>query len=157
MLFRSTLFGNVVTSNAIKEATQLVGERNRTEISIQSAAINTSSGSCILVVTGDNEGATSVSDFSMMDVIVQFGEANNYPRRFTYTTGDSPSSAGDWAKELVSTSDLFQPGIFNPGEIIVIRGKLSLPEANDTAGTVTVGTDNGVIDTASFSITTPCT
>ena len=156
--FRSTLAGNVATGGALREAAQFEGEQSRTELGLTGALISTAGGDCILTVTGDNDGATSISDFSDMDVIVQFAEANNPPQQLSYTTGDTPSSTGNWAKILTpfSTSDKFQPGIFDPGDTIVIQAQLSLPVAGDTTGTVTIGAPNGVIDTLSFSLSTPC-
>jgi len=158
MMSRTTLFGNMLTSNAMKESAQLLGERARTEMSLKTPTITTADGSCTLTVTGDNTGSTAITDFPLMDVIVQFAPGANDPQRLNYTTGDSPPSTGDWAKNLTpfSTSDKFQPGIFNPGETVIIKAKLAATVVGDTTGTVTVAAPNGVIDTASFSLTTPC-
>ena len=91
-----------------------------------------------------------------MDVIVQFTQANNAPQSLEYTTGGTPSSTGEWAKTVTSATDKFEPGLFNPGETMVIKAKLNLTQAGDTSGILTVGTPNGVTDTATFSLTTPC-
>ena len=157
-MFRTGLFGDVLISDATKDASRLLGERARTEISLRSAAIGTANGICTLTVTGDNIGATSIDDFSRMDLIVQFSEGVNVPQRFAYTTGASPVSTGDWVKDLnlASNPDLYEPGILNPGEAIKATAKLDLPSAGDTSGTVTLGTPNGVIDTLSFGLVTPC-
>ena len=109
-------------------------------------------------MTGDNDGVTSISNFDEMDVIVQMVEGNSPPQSLTYNSGDSPTSTGDWAKDLTpfSTSDAFQPGIFNPGETIVIQAKLSLTVAGDSNATMTVAVPNGVTGTRTVSLTTPC-
>ena len=156
MILRTSLFGDVLLGNAVKEAVDLEGERARTVIGLGTPSIDTGDGTCTLTVTGDNDGAVSLGDFSTMDVIVQTLEGNNAPVQLNYTTGDTPSSTGDWAKELPSTSDIFAPGIFNPGETITIKARLDLSVAGDTAATVTVGTQNGVTDMRSLSVVTPC-
>ena len=158
MMFRSTLFGNVSTGSALREAAQIEGERSRTEIDLTDGSVSTAGGVCILIVTGDNDGVTAISDFDEMDVIVQMVEGNNPPQRLTYNSGDSPTSAGDWAKNLTpfATSDAFQPGIFNPGETFEIKVKLSLTVGGDSNATVTVGAPNGVTTTRTVPLTTPC-
>lgn len=158
MMFRSTLFGNVSTGSALREAAQFEGEQSRTEIKLTAGSVSTAGGNCILTVTGDNDGVTSISNFDEMDVIVQMVEGNNPPQSLTYNSGDSPTSTGDWAKDLTPffTSDAFQPGIFNPGETIVIQAKLSLTVAGDSNATMTVAAPNGVTGTRTVSLTTPC-
>lgn len=153
---RSGLVGTAAVSGALQEATRLDGQQFRTEISFDDAAINTDDGNCNLTVTGDNTGAVSIVDFSMMDVIVQLTQGNNAPQSLEYTTGGTPSSAGDWAKPVTSASDKFELGLFNPGETMVIKAMLSLTVGGDTSGEVTVSTPDGVTDTATFSLTTPC-
>ena len=156
MVLRTSIFGDVPLGNAVKEAVDLEGERARTVIDLGSPSIDTGDGTCTLTVTGDNDGSISIGDFSLMDVIVQTLEGNNAPVQLNYTTGDTPTSTGDWAKELPSTLDVFAPGIFDPGDTITIKARLDLSTAGDTAATVTVGTPNGVTDTRSFTAVTPC-
>ena len=153
--FRSNLFGNVLVGNATKEAAQLLGERNRTEISINS--ITTGDGGCDLTVVLKDTGSTSMSDFSHMDVIVQFTEGMNAARRLTYTGDSGSPGQGEWASTLIATSDKFEPGIFNPGETMTVTAKLSLPKTGDRAGQVTIGTPNGIVATGSVSgLEAPC-
>ena len=68
MMFRTTLFGNVIISNSMKEANQLSGEQARTDIRLTGASITTGDGYCKLTVTGDNKGAISISDYDRMDI-----------------------------------------------------------------------------------------
>lgn len=72
--FRSNLVGDMLVGPAIKEATYVSGERNRTEIGITGGpTLSASSVECTLRMTGDNTGATSMFDFSSMDLILQTG------------------------------------------------------------------------------------
>lgn len=147
LISRTTLSGNAQVSEAARDAVQLVGERARTTIAVASTS---SSGTCNLRVVVDNTGATSVSDLTRMDVIVQFPSGNNAAQRLGYVTG--PVTVGDWVSTTISGA--FEPGVLNPGETMTIDTQVLVVEAG--SGTVTVSTPNGVIATASFPSLTPC-
>ena len=155
--FRSNLVGDMLVGTAIKEATYVSGERNRTEIGITGGpTLSASSVECTLRMTGDNTGATSMFDFSSMDLILQTDQGNNPAQKLTYTTatsGDVPVSTGDWAGVL--SAHPFEPGIFNPGETMGITVRVDLPVSGDTSGQVTLATPNGVTTVGSFSLTPP--
>lgn len=87
----------------------------------------------------------------LLILIVQYPGGTLGAARLTYSTADSPSS-GEWTKSL--TGDVFEPGLFNPGETMLISG--DLPATGADTGTVTVGTPNGVIDTACFDMLVAC-
>ena len=146
IIFRSDLLGNLLVTDAVKESSQLTGEQVRTRINLTAASIDTGDGNCNLTVTGDNTGSMSIADFDKMDVIVQLTTGDTLPQRLTYVTGDTPSTTGDWAKRSISGQ--FEPGIWNPDEELVLKGRLDLSLGTvDTIATVTVATPNGVIDT----------
>ena len=149
MVSRTTLLGNVLMGDTMKESIRVSGEKARTEIQITSAMVG--AASCDLTVNVDNTGATSVANLSIMDVIVQFPGGDNAPQRLVYA-GSGPPNLAQWA--VSSISGQFEPSNFNPGESITIDAKLTLTETGD--GTVTVGTHNGVVDTALFPALSPC-
>ncbi len=157
-MFRAELLGNLLISNAAREASRLAGDRVRTEISLKGATISTGGGSCTLTLTGDNTGATSIVDFPSMDFIILFPEGMNMPQQLIYSTGGSPVSTGGWVKGLgsVLNPDLYQPGILNPAETIVATAKLYLPMPGDTSATVVLGAPNGITDSLSFGLSSPC-
>lgn len=150
MMFRTTLFGEVLISNAMKEITRLSGEQARTNITILSASVE---GGCTLKVAVKNLGSTSVEEFRQMDVIVQFQGTENTPQGLGYVAA-GPVAPGKWAKSLDPVQDGFQPGVLDPQETMIIEAKLSVA-ATDT-GTVLVGTPNGVTTTAPFPQVVPC-
>ena len=148
MMSRASLVGNVIIGSSTKEAIWVSGQRARTEIGIAS----TTGGSfCELTVDVDNSGATSIAGPSLMDVIVQFPSGNNQAQRLVHNPSGVPG-VGEWA--VTSISGNFEPGIFNPGEIMTIDAKLALVEAGD--GTVTIGTEYGITDSAAFPTLSPC-
>jgi len=146
--FRSTLFGDVAVSSASREAGKVIGDKARTEISIDSAAGDTF---CSLTLVVLNTGATRVLDIEKMDVIVQFGAGNNAAQQLTYTPS-VPPSVGQWTDTALSGS--FEPGIFNPGESLTIDAKALLIETG--TGTITVGAPSGVTDSIELGAMAPC-
>ena len=148
IMSRSTLHGNTLVGMSTKLAIRLSGERARTAIDITSTS---GDGACNLTINVDNTGTVSVKELSLMDVVVQFPGGNNPPERLEYA-GSTPPNLGQWS--ATSVSGPFEPGIFNPGETMTIDAQLLLIEADD--GTVTVGTPNGIVDTAVFPVLTPC-
>ena len=149
MMSRATIHGNLLVAIATKEAVRFSGERSRTVIAINGT--NTD-GFCNLTVDVDNTGAVAIKDIPIMDVVVQFPGGSTAPQRLVYVVS-GPLATGEWTTNSISGQ--FEPTIFNPGETMQISGKLllAIPES---AGMVTVGTPNGVIDAASFPAVTPC-
>ncbi len=146
--FRSTLFGDVAVSSASREASKVMGDNARTEITIDSVLGDTF---CSLTLVVVNTGATRVLDIEKMDVIVQFGSGLNAAQRLTYTPS-GPPSVGQWTDTDLSGS--FEPGIFNPGEALTMDGKALLLETG--TGVITVGTPNGVTGSIELAAMAPC-
>jgi len=146
--FRSTLLGTVAVSGATREATRVLGENSRTEISIDSALGDTFCSFTLVVL---NPGATRVLDISGMDVIVQFGVGNNVAQRLSYVAA-GPVVVGQWT-DTDLTGD-FEPGILNPEESLTIDGKALLIELGDA--TITVATPNGITDSIELVGMNPC-
>ena len=154
IMFRVNLFGNVLINAAMKESVELSGDRARTAIKIPSSSIG--DDPCDLTITIANTGTTAISDFSKMDIIVQFIRGSNTPDNLTFSEGDSPNE-GEWS--VYSISGQVEPGILNPGETLTIYAKLDLDEPS--SGVLTVGTPNGITDTRLFpssgsTTTAPC-
>ena len=149
IIFRTNLFTNAQIGDSIKEISDVTGERARTVIKISTTTGDQSGGCDTARIQVENTGATSISNFSDMDVIVQFTSGDNQVQKLNYVTGNTPSTTGDWARSL-SPQD-FAAGIFNPGEIMVITAILSITQTVSTGeGAVTVGTPNGVTATRTF-------
>jgi len=103
----------------------------------------------LLEVTLRNSGQTKLSDFEKWDVVVQYHDAG-----LTYHVEWLPYTAGapgnnEWTKEGIylnaggKIAEVFDPGILNPGEEIIIEAKLNPSVGAGTTNLVVVSTPNG--------------
>jgi hypothetical protein len=90
-------------------------------------------------------------------VLVQYYDASGgyHVSQLSYSENSSPAD-GKWTvvniytDESLGQSEIFEPGILNPGEVMLMRlGLAPLPGAS-TTNLVTVSTANGVAVSAQF-------
>ena len=145
---RFATFSSTVTGSAIKETADLTGERLRTEFNIQ---FTTSSGTNLKVQL-DNTGTVAISKFEDMDFIVDYisspGSAQMV-ERLTYQTGTSPGS-GEWVVSSILANN-YEPGIWNPGEGIILDSNVTATPETSTTATLAVGAHNAVVATTGYS------
>jgi len=146
MLSRTILAGEVVVSRAMTDAAWYSSKRINTELRITDAKL-TPGSECNLTISVENTGTTSIVDFRHMDVIVQFSGGNNISRRLVYNSSGSPSISGEWARAFPAGSNLFEPGIFNPGETMTINGQLTFLSGADSGSYIDEGGLFSSIDT----------
>ncbi len=98
-------------------------ERIGTELTVTESSIDGAGAN--ITITLRNDGQTPIGDYGRMDVLVQyFGEtATRYDKWLAYTSG---ALASDTWTTGAFTYDIFEPGIFNPGEEMKIPGS-SIP------------------------------
>ena len=110
----------------------------------------------------ENTGQTKLAGFSKWDVIVQYydGGGTYYVKWLPYTEG----ALGDneWQRTAIYLNgqpEVFEPGILNPGEEMLIDAKLSPSPQQGTNANVIIASPNGVQDslalTADYPILTP--
>ena len=146
MMSRTILAGEVVVSRAMTDAAWYSSKRINTDLRITN--VNLTPGSeCNLTVAVENRGTTSIVDFRHMDVIVQFFGGNNISQRLVYNSNGSPSISGEWARSFPPGSNLFEPGLFNPGETMTINGQLTLLPGADSGSYIDEGGLFSSIDT----------
>ena len=106
-----------------------------------------------------NNGQSQLRQISDWDVIVWYEGASGSGLQIvwlTYTTSATPS-AGEWTLtgiyEDAGTFDpeVYQPGIVNPGEELIIRAELGPAVAASSSNTVTLAVEQGVAVTAVFT------
>jgi hypothetical protein len=139
-----------------REMEERLGERARTDISPLGA--ETQSAGAIVEVILRNEGDTKLADFDQWDVIVQYYRASGQYliNWLPYTEVESPGDnewtvAGIYLSASEATPEVYEPGILNPGEEMVIRMKVKPPVGPATTNLATIATPNGVSATAVFT------
>jgi len=143
MMYRTTLFGNVVVSNAVDASVEQALKKSKTYIVIDDVAAN-SIEVCKIQVGVQNRGAIATHDFDSMDVIVHYQGATA-PVRLRYSSGNQNSLTGDdWTMTIDPTKFPFEPSIFNPGEDAMIHGRLTLASP-DSISAIALGTASGYV------------
>ena len=140
-------------SQSLKQMAQTTQEVNRTSISI----IDAQKQGANVEVAVHNNGEVRLAQFADWDVLVQYYDAtgNYHIRRLAYT-GNSTPSDNEWTVNTIysdqgmAQQELFEPGILNPGEVALLRLKLSPQPGNGTTNLVSISTFNGVNTSAQF-------
>jgi hypothetical protein len=139
-----------------REMEERTGERARTDLSPVLA--ETSEGGDIVEVTLRNEGDTKLADFDRWDVIVQYyTTGGDYIIKWLpYTEEVEPADdqwtvAGIYSDASKGIGEVFEPGILNPGEEIVIRMRVLPVVAKVTTNLATIATPNGISVSIAFT------
>ena len=123
----------------------LLTDRINTRVSITSSTAVAGCGTYTVDIS--NEGKTSVSDFSEMDVIADYQDdgGGRVYRRLDYVTG----AVGDneWALNSI-TPDTRDPNTWNPQETVIFDLKVSPNVSSTVSGALVVSTPFGVTDSA---------
>ena len=123
-------------------ATALVVSRDRldTHVAISSAEAE-DLGCDTFSVSVDNTGQTSISDYSNMNVVADYNDTSG-AKVLTHLDYGS-----DWSISSISP-DIADTGIWDPGEVATLSFTLSPVMARDRTDIVSIGTPEGVTDTA---------
>ncbi len=138
---------------SMEDITVTKGEIMRTEISLIDAR---RTGAELLEVTLGNTGQMKLASFGKWDVIIQYNDADHtyYTKWLQYTTG-TPSN-NEWHQTGIyldagdNTTEVFELGILNPEEEMIIEANLNPPPREGTTVDAIVSTPNGVRDLLSF-------
>lgn len=117
----------------------------------------TKNDGAVVEITFRNEGSTKLADFEQWDVVVQYYSAtgiyrtNWLPYREVALVSDNQwTVAGLYVTAAAATPEVYEPGIFNPGEEIVIQVQL-LPEVGPgTTNLATIALVNGISQSVIF-------
>lgn len=144
-------------STSLESRISRTGETARTELSLVLADV-VGSGTNI-DITLRNSGQTAVKDFSLWDVVIEYYSASNNSglniKRLGYVS--SGPSDEEWAvvgiylDAAASEAEVYEPNIFNPGEVMKIRLNIDPEIPVTTDNLVTVAAENGTRLSAPFS------
>jgi len=105
-----------------------------------------------------NSGEVHLARFSKWDVIVHHYDASGGYQisELSYTENKNPGNQ-EWTVDTIYSDDslgqqeVFEPGILNPGEVMLIKLRLSPQPGTGTTNWVIVSSDNGVVASAQFA------
>ena len=138
-----------------------MSERDRTEIEIQSTETQ-GNGSLVKVIV-QNSGQTKLADFDRWDVVVEYYSdplLENDPDVYQIAWLPYTSEPLDDMQWTVSgiyldantlTPEVFEPGILNPDEEMVIQAKLTPTIAMTTTNRITISSLNGIEISSHFT------
>ena len=134
-----------------------ISDRDEQIMRTDLATINaTQPSASILEVALRNDGQTKLASFSKWDVIVQYHDAiGSYQVKWLPYVDGTPGN-DEWAVKGIylnaenQTAEVFEPGILNPGEEMIIEVELSPKVGKDYINDVVISTPNGVPTSISF-------
>ena len=126
----------------------------RTELTPVSTNLTADAGGDPLQIILKNTGQTKMADFDKWDIIVQYyDDAGNYHVQWLpFVNGTNAVYEWDvgWI-ELNGGPELFDPGVLDPGEEIMIKTRLFPLVGPNTTSMVTISTPSGVTCSTYFS------
>jgi hypothetical protein len=125
-----------------REMEQRLEERARTDLS--SVSGQTSALGDNIDITLRNDGSTKLADFEQWDVILQYTGSGLLTQWYPYGPG-----IDHWTYLIVD--DVFDPGILNPGEEIMVQIWVSPPVAAGTTNLATIAAPNGISASTVFT------
>ena len=125
-----------------QEFTRRIEERQATAVDVESTS-DTTTDCLTYTATVANTGDTIVTDFTEMDILVQYTDSgeNQVASRLVYTS--------NWTISM--SPDSRDPNAWNLDETATITFTLLLALKDNTRGTVVVVTPQGVVDSSYFS------
>ncbi|MAU02004.1 MAG: hypothetical protein CL608_33125 [Anaerolineaceae bacterium] len=154
-LFEGALTAQDTVQAAWQEMEERAGEQARTSL-VATDAQTKSSGS-VVELTLQNNGSVKLTDFDQWDLIIQhYTASSNYDIAWLpYVPGepsnDEWSVVGIYMDAATLAPELFEPGILNPGEEMIIRARVSPPVGPNSTNFASLSTANGVGVTAVFT------
>lgn len=142
------LTSQAMISDATRGMQERLTERARTDITSAGAAV-TPLGDFVNV-TLKNSGSTKLADFAQWDVILQYtdGAGGSQVRWYAYSA--------QWHYQIYQSitpdvPEIIEPGIFNPGEYLLLQVNVSPAVGVGTTNLATIATPNGISATAVFT------
>ncbi len=153
IMFRVTLFGDILINNSTEQVRALEEERLLTRVSIKSTSIFIIFG-CETQIksTLENVGDVAIDDLDHTDIIAWYvAESGDYVITNMVHTGGNLAK-NEWTFSSIS-GDTINPGLWDPGETANLTSRLEQQPKAGELGYVTVVTPNGVSDSAYVDFT----
>jgi len=136
-----------------KQMVETAREVSRTDIEVIDAQWQTP----FVEVLVHNCGEVHLAQFSKWDVVVNHYDGDDgYHISWLSYTEDSDPGNDQWtvvtiySDDSLSQEEVFEPGILNPGEVMLMKLRLTPEPGQGTTNRVTISTPNGVVASAQF-------
>lgn len=140
-------------AQAWKQMVETATEVARTDIEV----IDAQWAKPVVEVLVRNCGEIRLAQFSKWDVMVNHYDKDGgyYISWLSYTEDSDPGSdqwtvATIYSDDSLGNEEVFEPGILNPGEVVLMKLKLTPEPGKNTTNRITVSTSSGVIASAQF-------
>jgi hypothetical protein len=148
------------TQDAIRESWQEMQVRldDQARTSLLPLEAHTASMGTVVEFTLRNNGAARMTNFDRWDVILQYYDAGTpavYRTIWLPFTNQDPGG-GEWTVDGIylsadtGTAEVYEPGILNPGEEIILKLRGTVPTGAGMAAQVAVATANGISASTMF-------
>jgi len=141
-------------SQSLKETTQVTQEVSRTDIKV----VDAQTQGDFVEISVLNSGEVHLAQFAKWDVVVQYYDASGdyHISQLSYTENSSPGEdqwtiVNIYTDESMEQREVFEPGILNPGEVMLMRLSLAPLPGAGTTNFVTLSSANGVATSAQFN------
>jgi archaellum component FlaF (FlaF/FlaG flagellin family) len=155
-----TLFeGYMTAQDIIRVSWQEVENRRaeQTRTSLIAVDAQTKSSGSVVELTLRNNGSVKLADFDQCDLIIQHYSASSaYAINWLPYVAGAPANnewsvVGIYMDAAGLIPEVFEPGILNPGEEMVIQAKVIPPVGPGSTNLASFSTENGVGVTAVFT------
>ncbi|MBK6326926.1 MAG: hypothetical protein KA362_14925 [Chloroflexi bacterium] len=116
----------------------------------------TKSSGAVIELTLRNDGDTRLADFADWDVIVEYYTPPGDLAVGWYSYNVGEPAAGEWSvigiyiDAATAEGEVFEPGILNPGEEVLLRLRALPPVGPSTTNMLTIAAENGVSASMQF-------
>jgi hypothetical protein len=150
---QGTLSSTSLLSESWKAMEERSGEISRTEI--EASGVSVLDNGATVEATIANRGSVRLNDFEEWDLALQYYDDNGDYRIswLPYTSsapGNNQWTVGGIYLAGTTTPEVYEPGILNPGEEMVVQVKPDPAVGKKTTNQLVVGTPNGVTTSVIF-------
>ena len=149
---------SISTQASIAESAGLMQERtgdrartNVTSLGAQTTVLDETTDA--VQVTLKNSGSIKLSDLEQWDVILQYTDGTDNPVVKWYTPGGGTNqwSAAIYSDATSQIPEVIEPGIFNPGEEMIVTIKVSPSVGTGSTNLAVIATPNGITASTVFT------
>ena len=147
-IFQETLEAQDVLTTTWQEMEEISGDRARTVLTPISSTIKNSGATLEVVLK--NEGSIKLTDFDRWDIFLQYYtdsasyEIDWYPYVSAFPANNPWTNAGIYVDANTAQPEIYEPGILNPGEEMVVQLQLMPTIGMTTTNMLTVSTEFGI-------------